>query len=150
MSSSQRFRDLLNEDSSSQPDAPQQAAAGSPRATTRGSLLEKRIEWLFWGLTVVFFGVSFILSTPENNRSMLLYFPLLAGGLLLTTAIIQRIGFNWRVSIFTWVLGVLLMSLGISALISFITSSPIQIAHYFGAVVVLAGVVILVQIFRQS
>ena len=112
--------------------------------------MERRVEWLTLGLVVVLFGVA-LLSNSEIVQQIV--FPLLGGGILMLSAIIQKIGRNWNVSLFTWILAVLLLAAGLTSTIGFYTPDPDDVfnfTYFWGSVIVLGGVAILLQIFRRG
>lgn len=150
MSSSQRFRDILDGDSAEQP---QRGRSGrSQNMATGGTAMERKIEYFFWGLTVIFLGLAFIWDStdPNDNKPLLLFFPLVSGSLLMATAVIQKIGFNWNVSLVTWLLGIILMAFGIASLVSSINQENWRFVYFLGGAILMGGVALFIQIFRRS
>ena len=136
---SEKYRRLLDDR-----DAGQESA---PDATGR-SFLERQLEWLTLGLTIILFGLALLMQTQVALRVL---FPVIAGAILLVSAIVQKIGRNWNVSIFTWALGVFLLAFGITNVLGALQpESSFNFTTFFGSLVVLGGVVVLLQIFRRG
>ena len=136
---SERYRRILDEGDKLESDA-------APRR--RRGILERQVEWLSLGLSVVVLGFALLLK----GIALTVLFPLIAGGILLTSAIVQKIGRNWNVSIVTWLLGVFLLSYGITQLLRLVQpSETFSFFTYFGgSVIILGGVVLLLQVFRRA
>ena len=141
MSRGDRFREVLEKRAAEAVDE-----AIEPRPVT-GGLRERRIEWLSLGLSVVILGISYIFG----GDALRVIFPLAAGGLLLVSAVLQKIIKNWNVSIITWALGAVLTAFGITHTIRlFQPENGFQFIYFLGSLVILAGLLILLQIFRRA
>jgi len=113
-----------------------------------GGLRERRIEWVTWGISIIILGVCFVIG----GDALTLIFPLLAGGLMLFSATLQKILKNWNVSFITWGLGVILAAVGIERFIALFvtldrTFNPIFLV---GGLIIITGFVVLLQIFRRA
>jgi hypothetical protein len=111
-------------------------------------LRERRIEWVTWGISIIILGVCFVIG----GDALTLIFPLLAGGLMLFSATLQKILKNWNVSFITWGLGVILAAVGIERFIALFvtldrTFNPIFLV---GGLIIITGFVVLLQIFRRA
>lgn len=121
-----------------------------------GMFNERRIEYLAWGLVVLLTGIGIILLAinTEAARSLLLVpGPLAVGGILLFSGFLQRIVFGYNVSILTWGVAVGAISFGLTQLIAMITeledTTMNMVLYFFGILVVLSGMVIIMQVFRR-
>jgi len=76
-------------------------------------------------------------------------FPLLAGGLMLFSAVLQKILKNWNVSFITWGLGIILAAVCIERFIAlFITlNRKFNPIFLVGGLIIITGLVVLLQIF---
>jgi hypothetical protein len=113
-----------------------------------GGLRERRIEWVTWGISIIILGVSFLIG----GDALTLVFPLLAGGLMLFSAVLQKILRNWNVSFITWGLGTILAAVGIERFIAlFITlNRAFNPIFLVGGLIIITGLVVLLQIFRRA
>ena len=113
-----------------------------------GGLRERRIEWVTWGISIIIMGVSFLIG----GDALTLVFPLLAGGLMLFSAVLQKILRNWNVSFITWGLGIILTAVGIERFIAlFITlNRKFNPIFLVGGLIIITGLVVLLQIFRRA
>jgi hypothetical protein len=135
-------------------DAARDALEPQPKA---GGLRERRIEWVTWGLSVMILGISIIFGgnkpLSRDNDGLWLAFPLGAGGLMLISAVLQKILKNWNVSVITWFFGVLLLAAGIERFVAIWIIQDRQFfsfTYFLGSLVILAGLIILLQIFRRA
>lgn len=134
-------------------DAASKIFARKPRES--GGLREKRIEWVTWGVSVIILGITVLVGvgTPIGmNDALWFIFPASAGGLMLLSAVLQKIIRNWNVSIFTWTISALLMALAVERFVAlFITlNRAFKPVYYFGGLILIVGFVILLQIFRRA
>jgi hypothetical protein len=159
---SDRFRRSITEPvADAAADAAVDAASGAarrifsrqPRET--GGLREKRIEWVTWGISVIVLGITVLVGvgTPiGQNDALWFIFPAAAGGLMMLSAVLQKIIRNWNVSIFTWTISALLMALAVERFVAlFITlNRSFRPIYYLGGLILIVGFVILLQIFRRA
>jgi hypothetical protein len=137
----------------------------APKLGARGSgggdvLHERRIEYLAWGSVVLIVGCSIILLAIDTDAAanmLEIVTPLLAGGILLASGMVQRIFFGYRVSLVTWGAAIVATAFGsmglISVLIEEATDSepPIstRLIVFIGLLVIITGLVIILQVFRN-
>jgi hypothetical protein len=117
---------------------------------------ERRIEYLAWGLVVLLTGIGIILlaiNTDSARNLLLVPGPLAVGSILLFSGFLQRIVFGFNVSILTWGVAVGAISFGLTQLIALITeiedTAMNMVLYFFGILVVLSGMVIILQVFRS-
>jgi len=87
-----------------------------------------------------------------QNDALWLWFPVISGGLMLGSAFAQKIINNWNVSIFTWSLGTILLALAVERVIAIwiALDRSFKFINYIGAVIILTGLIIVLQIFRRE
>jgi hypothetical protein len=120
------------------------------------AITERRVEYLAWGTvvlmmgcTVIFAAVDFSAALPYLRTGM----PLLVGGILLISALVQRIIFSGSVSRFTWAFSIFSLAFGCTQLIAIATGSDNlfnQGIYFIGLMIVISGGVILLQILRPA
>lgn len=122
------------------------------------SFNERRIEYLAWGSVILLagFGIILLAIDTEFTRDLLLIAgPLTVGAILLSSSFLQRIVFGFSVSLFTWGAAVLTSAFGLTQLIAALTdtrsseNTPNQILYFFGLLVIISGMVVILQVFRR-
>lgn len=98
---------------------------------------ERRVERLTLALLIVWLGVMLTIDEPEGLT------PLGFGGILLGSAFYQRLR-GWRSGLVTWVVGAILVGMGIGEL-----SSSADIP-WFGIAVILVGLWLLARAARRA
>ena len=145
MSSSQKYRNILE---GNEGDGDSRSDEFDERVAPGRSFAERQLEWLTLGMSAILFGAALLL---QNRDVMRIIYPLIAGSLILISAIVQKIGRNWNVSIFSWVIGVLLLSFGITnGLAAYQGVEGFNFVYFVGSIFILGGIVILLQIFRRG
>lgn len=123
-----------------------------------GGLIERRIEWITWGVSIIVLGLCLaVFNRPlpplsGQNDALWFWFPLISGGLMLGSAFAQKIINNWNVSVFTWSLGTILSALAVERFIAIWLAQDraFKFINYIGAVIILTGLIIVLQIFRRQ
>lgn len=123
----------------------------------RNPMSERRIEYFAWGLVVLLAGCGIILLAVDRqavDNILLIVGPLMVGGVLFGSGFLQRLVFGFDVSLVTWGVAVLSTAFGLTQLIAFLTDRTgtdhlqNQAIYFVGLMVILAGVVIIMQVFR--
>lgn len=129
---------------------------GRARGMWYDALHERRIEYLAWGLVVIIMGFSIIMMTLETEFAadfLLIVAPLISGMILMGSGFVQRIFFDYDVSLATWALAILGLAFGCTRAIAEITNNTDvanQIIYFVGLLVIISGLVIILQVFRTS
>jgi len=119
---------------------------------------ERRIEYLAWGSVVLIVGFSIILlaiDTDTAKNFLLIGAPVLGGMILMFSGFVQRIIFNYKVSIVTWGTAIVGLAFGITQLIATLTEREgneyfvTQLLIFIGLLVIISGMVIILQVFRR-
>ena len=124
------------------------------------SLHERRIEYLAWGSVVLIAGCSIILLAIDTDaaiNALRIVSPLIAGGILLASGMVQRIIFGYPVSLVTWCASIVATAFGAMGLISLLIeegtgSEPpttTRLIVFIGLLVIISGMVIILQVFRR-
>lgn len=128
----------------------------SGRSAFMESFSEHRIEYLAWGSVVLLAGFAIILLAidPEGAFSFLrIVAPLLGGSILLASGLLQRVGFGYGVSPFTWAVAILGVALGLTQLMAMMTDQKNDLTtqglYFTGLMVIISGMVIILQVFRK-
>jgi hypothetical protein len=133
-------------------DAPRRPKTKNREGGPRGiGLSEGQVEALANGSVVILLGVSLIQAVTGSSEFLRILFPMLAGGILLTSAVYQRFVMKWHVSIWTWFLALLLVSYTITLFVAGDDAGPFRWITYFtGTLIIMAGIVRTLQVFRAS
>ncbi len=136
------------------PIPPAQARPLGARGMIYDATHERRIEYLAWGIVVILMGFSIIMVTLDTDFAtdfLLIATPLLSGVILLGSGFVQRLFFDYDVSLATWALAILGISFGCTRAIAEITENTevaTQIIYFVGLLVIISGLVIILQVFR--
>jgi len=119
------------------------------------SIAEHRIEYLSWGLTVCLFGFSVILLIIDTSIAGLVatvVTPILAGLILLTGALVQRIVMNYSVSLFTWGVANFSLAFGGAQVIRRLADTGFvpTLVSFIGLLIVISGMVMILQVFSRN
>jgi hypothetical protein len=119
------------------------------------AIAERRIEYLAWGTVVLVIGFSIIFITLDPDAALEFLrvgTPLAVGTILLFSALLQRIGFGYAVSMPTWWVANFSLAFGLSQFIAITTDSePMrQLIYFVGFLVIITGIVIILQVFRPQ
>lgn len=126
------------------------AQLGSRPARTGFGLSERQVEYLAWGSTVILLGVSLMMSVAGSARFLTLIFPLVAGGILMTASVYQRVVKGWHVGPLTWLTAILLVSYTITLQLSAGGANIFQwVAYFLGTLTIMTGVILFLQVFRK-
>jgi hypothetical protein len=136
-------------------DAAGQALEPKPKY---GGMREQRIEWITWGVSIIVLGLCLTIFSGDlgplsgKNDALWFWFPLISGGLMLGSAFAQKIINNWNVSFVTWGLGIILSALAVERIVAiWITQDRLfRFINYIGALIILTGLTIVLQIFRRQ
>jgi uncharacterized membrane protein len=100
---------------------------------------------------VLLLGFGVIMLTIDSEATTNLLFvagPIIIGGLLLTSGFIQRIIMGYRVSLLTWITGIITAGFGTMQLIRLTTdinlSLQTQILYALGLMIIFSGLVIII------
>jgi hypothetical protein len=116
---------------------------------------ERRIEYLAWGSVVFLLGIAIMLVPLSDGKAgefLLLVAPLVGGSILMLSGFIQKIGFGFDVSVFTWGSGIFCLAFGITQWIARLTDSNdlvSQAIYFVGLLVVFTGMVLILQVFSR-
>lgn len=113
-------------------------------------LTERQVEYLAWGSTIILLGVSLMMSVAGSARYLTLIFPLVAGGILMSSAIYQRVVRGWHVGPLTWLTAILLVSYTITLQLSGDGTNIFKwIAYFLGTLTIMTGLTLFLQVFRK-
>jgi hypothetical protein len=113
-------------------------------------LTERQIESLAWGTTILLLGISLIQAVTGSSSFLTFFFPLLAGAILLGSAVYQRVVRGWHVGPLTWLVAILLVSYTITLLAAGESTGIFQwIAYFIGTLIIMLGIILLLQVFRR-
>jgi hypothetical protein len=120
-------------------------------------LQEHQIEALAAGLTLLMIGMGIIVGVVTGNYTFLIkIFPLLGGSILLGGALFQRLIMGWQVNIASWGFAALFLAIGITEIFNreevLNRSANVVTGSVFfcGTFVMMAGIVIVLQVFRSG
>ncbi len=114
-------------------------------------LSERQIEYLAWGSTVLLLGVSLIQAVTGSTGFLKFFFPLLAGAILMGASLYQRVVRGWHVGPMTWLMAILLLSYTITLMVSGDDTGIFKwIAYFFGTLIIMTGLILLLQVFRRQ
>lgn len=132
------------------PPPSRQKSSSQRRQEQRPLLTERQVEALSIGSVVILLGVSLIQAVTSSSAFLSFLFPMLAGGILMASAVYQRLVMGWRVNPLTWVFAILLVSYTITLFVAGDDSGPLLwIAYFIGTLIIMAGVVITLRVFRS-
>lgn len=153
---SRRPRDEMHEDRGRRSDRRRREQAEPPdrrrpdRSASWG-LSERQVEYLAWGITVVLLGVSLIQAVTGSTGLLRFFFPLLAGAILMGSALYQRVVQGWHVGPMTWLMAILLLSYTITLMVSGDDTGIFKwIAYFIGTLIIMTGLILLLQVFRRQ
>jgi len=131
------------------------SAEGAYNVFNLPSIHERRIEYLAWGTVVLVIGFSIIFITMDSEAAfefLRVGTPLAVGVILLFSALLQRIGFGYPVSMPTWWVANFSLAFGLSQFIAITADSePIsQVIYFVGFLIIITGIVIIMQVFRPQ
>lgn len=121
----------------------------SPRRSQ--GLSERQVEYLAWGSTILLLGVSMIQAITGSSSFLRIFFPLLAGSILSISSIYQRVVRGWHVGPLTWLISGLLVSYSITLQVAGSDTGIFKwIAYFIGTLIIMTGLLLILQIFRQQ
>ncbi|MFP4321779.1 MAG: hypothetical protein ACLFTK_04930 [Anaerolineales bacterium] len=119
------------------------------------SMRERRIEYLAWGTVVLGAGLCIIILAIDfeaTNRIVFVMAPLLGGLILLASGFLQRVVFGYHVSVLTWGTAILGVAFGTTSFIGRVVADTTILTQgliFIGLLIVLAGLVIIGQVFSR-
>lgn len=122
-----------------------------------GFVSERQIEYIAWGSSILLLGIAIIIMAlnPEGTGEYVLPgIGLLAGSILMAGGLVQRIVFGFHVSRSTWMVAITLTALSLTRVIALASDQQddvgVQSIFFFGFMVVMAGLVIMLQVFSPQ
>ncbi len=113
-------------------------------------LSERQVEYLAWGSTVLLLGISLMMVVGGSSDFLTSLFPLLAGAILMGSALYQRVVMGWHVGPLTWLMAILLVSYTVTLQIAGDTGFFKWIVYFIGTLIIMTGVILLMQVFRKQ